>query len=179
MHLYCMTAFSVTMQRIKKTASKSLFFMINSSFNETIFSSQVVTTQPTTLVSSIPLVSTTPSSSPVYFSSYLLNHVKLPDFSKAMSWDKLSELYVSKASQLLSAKNSNLKNVYLMRLRFGVTYTEWFEMKSLNHRMILHRENTSSFRTLSFTLNIRCSRIRFCVHHGSHDDRHAPRFVRS
>ena len=158
-HLYCMTAFSATTQRIKKTASKSSFFMINDSYNETILSTQSVTSQPTPFVSSAPLVSGIPSSSPTYYSSYLLNQVKLPDFSKALSWDKLSESYAEKVNQLLSAKNKNMKSMHLMRLLYGVTYTEWFEMKSAHHLMILHRESTSSFRTSSFALNIRCSRV--------------------
>ena len=158
-HLYCMTAFSATTQRIKKTASKSSFFMINDYFNETILSTQSVTSQPTPFVSSTPLVSGIPSSSPTYYSSYLLNQVKLPDFSKALSWDKLSESYAEKVNQLLSAKNKNMKSMHLMRLLYGVTYTEWFEMKSAHHLMILHRESTSSFRTSSFALNIRCSRV--------------------
>lgn len=158
-HLYCVTAFSATTQRIKKTASKSSFFMINDYFNETILSTQSVTSQPTPFVSSAPLVSGIPSSSPTYYSSYLLNQVKLPDFSKALSWDKLSESYAEKVNQLLSAKNKNMKSMHLMRLLYGVTYTEWFEMKSAHHLMILHRESTSSFRTSSFALNIRCSRV--------------------
>ena len=158
-HLYCVTAFSATTQRIKKTASKSSFFMINDSYNETILSTQSVTRQPTPFASSAPLVSGIPSSSPTYYSSYLLNQVKPPDFSKALSWDKRSESYAEKVNQLLSAKNKNMKSMHLMRLLYGVTYTEWFEMKSAHHLMILHRESTSSFRTSSLALNIRCSRV--------------------
>ena len=133
--------------------------MINDSYNETILSTQSVTRQPTPFASSAPLVSGIPSSSPTYYSSYLLNQVKLPDFSKALSWDKLSESYAEKVNQLLSAKNKNMKSMHLMRLLYGVTYTEWFEMKSAHHLMILHRESTSSFRTSSLALNIRCSRV--------------------
>ena len=85
-------------------------------------------------------------------SSYLLLKLDFPDFTRAASWDNISDSYNNqsflKTTQFLSHTRYT-DFPYLMPLGLGVKYAEWFEMKERSHSVILHRKQAVKESTIS------------------------------
>lgn len=97
-------------------------------------------------------------------SSSLLMNQKWPDFSKAASWDAISETYNTRIAELITPAKPRGKPStfpYLMQLGLGVKYSEWFEMQMPSHKVILHRELVVDKSTVqpSYCLLFRVSRV--------------------
>ena len=76
-------------------------------------------------------------------SSYLLLKLAFPDFTRAASWDNISDSYNNQTSQLAMSSESHGRRAvfpYLIHLGLGVKYAEWFEMKETSHSVILRRK---------------------------------------
>lgn len=127
-----------------------------------------VSERPTSKASPRPLSSSTPLNSenqPRYSipkSSYMLMKLKFPNFTKAASWDSISDSYNNQTSQLAMSSESHGRRAvfpYLIHLGLGVKYAEWFEMQKPSHSMILHREQTISKSTVWPCVSSRASRV--------------------
>ena len=95
-------------------------------------------------------------------SSYLLMKLEFPNFTKAASWDSISESYTNLTSKLVTGSKPKGKGAvfpYLMHLGLGVKYTECFEMQKSSHSMILHREQTMSQSRFKHYVFSRASRV--------------------
>lgn len=76
-------------------------------------------------------------------SSYLLMKLDLPDFTRAASWDNISDSYNNQtfSKTIRSFPYTKYRDFpYLMPLGLGVKYAEWFEMKETSHSVILRRK---------------------------------------
>ena len=95
-------------------------------------------------------------------SSYLLMKLEFPNFTKAASWDSISESYNNLTSKLVTGSKPKGKGAvfpYLMHLGLGVKYTECFEMQKSSHSMILHREQTMNQSRFKHYVFPRASRV--------------------
>ena len=95
-------------------------------------------------------------------SSYLLVRLKFPDFTKAASWDSISESYNNRTSKLVTVSKPNGKGAvfpYLLHLGMGVKYTECFEMRKISHSMILHRKQRMDQGSSKHCVFSRASRV--------------------
>ena len=76
-------------------------------------------------------------------SSYLLLKLDFPDFTRAASWDNISDSYNNQSFLKTTQSLSHTRYTdfpYLMPLGLGVKYAEWFEMKETSHSVILRRK---------------------------------------
>ena len=111
--------------------------------------------------STVPTESLNMFGSRVPRSSYVLMKQKLPDFSKAASWDSISESYNSLKSQPTLEKKRRRKSKtfpYLMSLGLGIKYAEWFELQKPSHTVIMHRNEAfekGTARCLVFSIEHR------------------------
>ena len=95
-------------------------------------------------------------------SSYLLMKLEFPNFTKAASWDSISESYNNRMSKLVTVSKPKGKGAvfpYLLHLGLGVKYTECFEMQKSSHSMILHREQTTNQSKFKHCVFSRASRV--------------------
>ena len=109
-------------------------------------------------------------------SSYLLVRLKFPTFTKAASWDSISESYNNRTSKLVTISKPNGKGAvfpYLLHLGMGVKYTECFEMRQSSHSMILHRKQTMNQSSSKHCVFTRASRVKQHIFSSSANEWHA------